>query len=69
MPRTDRNSDPDLVITNDGRLAGCRGRVLIGLALVAVLFILLCIVLVWGMDEESQPIPAPARTPPEAPAS
>ena len=63
-----RHPDGKVVVTSEGRLAGCRGRVLIAVLLTAALAVFLCVALVWGLTEESRPIPAPAngpRAPPE----
>ena len=47
----------DEVIVEKDRLIGCRGRVLIALAVLAVLFALLLVMLVRGMLTKTQPQP------------
>ena len=39
----------EIVVTRSGRLAGCRGRVLVALIVVAILLLLLAAMLVRGM--------------------
>lgn len=47
----------EVVVTRSGRLAGCRGRVLVALIALAVLFLLLVVMLVRAMLMPSPPQP------------
>jgi hypothetical protein len=50
--------DDEIVIV-EGRVAGCRGRVLIALLVLAILFALLLFMLVRGLLTETPPLPVP----------
>ena len=50
--------EDEVVVTKSGRLAGCRGRVLVALIVLAILLLLLAAVLVRGMLGGTTPQPA-----------
>ena len=53
------DSEDDIVITQDGRLKGCRGRVLLAVIVITVLLTLLVVSLFYAMM--SGPTPQPVR--------
>ena len=64
VPDPDQNPDARVIVTSDGRLAGCSGRALVATLLVVLVFLLVAVMLIWGLREESQPIPATAPAAP-----
>jgi hypothetical protein len=59
--------EDEIVVTKSGRLAGCRGRVLIALIVLAILLLALAAMLVRGMLSGTAPQPA-RRAAVDAPA-
>ena len=60
--------EDEIVVTQSGRLAGCRGRTLVALIVLAVLLLLLAAMLVRGMLSGTAPQPA-RRAAADAPAA